>query len=91
MKLLKAIENLRAGGGTALGPGLLTSVSLAGQGSSGSMVILVTDGAAANGLGSFFGNDPALADQFYKNVGELAKSKGVMVNMLFIEGAECNI
>lgn len=31
---------------TALGPGLLTSVAMAGEGASGSIVILCTDGMA---------------------------------------------
>jgi len=38
---------MQAGGGTALGPGLLTSVALVSQGAPGSMIILVTDGAAS--------------------------------------------
>jgi len=35
---------------------------MAGEGTSGSMVILVTDGEACNGLGSFSGNEKATAD-----------------------------
>jgi hypothetical protein len=72
-------------GGTALGPGLLTAVAMAGEGSPGSLVILCTDGMATDGLGAF-GNSAqtAAADEFYVKVGEYAKSKGVMVNMLFI-------
>jgi len=55
------------------------------------MVIVCTDGAAGDGLGSFYGGNANAADSFYKQVGEYAQSKGVMVNMLFIEGAECQI
>jgi len=65
-------------GSTALGPGLLTCVSIAAEGSAGSMVILCSDGE---------GDSPSL----YPQIGVYAKEKGVMVNMIFIEGAECNI
>jgi hypothetical protein len=40
-------------GNTALGPGLLTAVAIAGEGKPGSNVILCTDGMATNGLGAF--------------------------------------
>lgn len=48
---------MRPLGGTALGPGLLTSVAIAGQGSPGSLVILCTDGMSTDGLGSFNSNN----------------------------------
>jgi hypothetical protein len=48
---------------------------------------LCTDGMATDGLGKF-GNygqpTPPDTEEFYSKVGEYAKSKGVMVNMLFI-------
>jgi Mg-chelatase subunit ChlD len=47
------LKELRPMGGTALGPGLLTSVAMAGEGSPGSIVILCTDGMATDGLGAF--------------------------------------
>jgi len=31
------------------------------------------------------------AEEFYEKVGDYAKTKGVVVNMLFIQGAECNV
>lgn len=42
---------MQAKGQTALGPGLLASLTLAAQGKPGSMVILCTDGLANIGLG----------------------------------------
>jgi len=57
---------LKASGGTALGPGLLLSVAMAGEGASGSMVILCTDGIASTGLGSFHGFHSGTADSFYQ-------------------------
>lgn len=81
-------------GCTALGPGLLTAVAMAAEGAPGSMVVLCTDGMATDGLGSFGSGgseQSAKSDEFYAQVGELAKLKGVLVNLLFIQGSECNI
>lgn len=43
-------------GGTALGPGLLTSVVMAGEGGPGSVVVLCTDGMANEGIGAMNGS-----------------------------------
>ena len=86
------ISQIRATGGTALGPGLLTSVAIAGEGKPGSVVIVCTDGMATDGLGNFKSSTCINeSEEFYSKVGQYAKDKGVMVNMLFIEGSECNI
>ena len=50
------MEILRLLGGSALGPGLLTSVAMAAEGAPGSLVILCTDGMANEGLGAFEGH-----------------------------------
>jgi len=67
---LDAIEET---GPTALGPGILTSVSLAAQGSPGSSVVICTDGLANIGLGAFdecvTEADTTAAEQFYERVG----------------------
>jgi hypothetical protein len=47
-KLMKLEEN----GSTALGPAVLTSIGLAGEGAPGSTVIVCTDGLANIGLGA---------------------------------------
>ena len=44
---------LEENGPTALGPAVLTAVSIAGEGALGSTVILCTDGLANVGLGAF--------------------------------------
>ncbi len=77
-KLLKKIAELRSMGSTQLGPGLLVSIALASTGSAGSSVIMCTDGA---------GDDESM----YGRIAEYAAQKGVLVNMMFIEGAESNI
>lgn len=40
-------------GPTALGPALVTAISMAAEGAPGSMVVLCTDGLANVGLGAF--------------------------------------
>ena len=50
--LLQKVKSLQTEGSTALGPGMLTSIALAGEGSLGSQIIVCTDGASNIGLGS---------------------------------------
>lgn len=89
---LDAIEET---GPTALGPGILTSVSLAAQGSPGSSVVICTDGLANIGLGAFdecvTEADTTAAEQFYERVGQIASAAGVTINIVSIEGDECNL
>mmetsp|Transcript_24445 Transcript_24445/g.24031 ORF Transcript_24445/g.24031 Transcript_24445/m.24031 type:complete len:292 (+) Transcript_24445:1053-1928(+) len=82
-------------GPTALGPALLTSIGIASVGAPGSQVVLCTDGLANVGLGAFdeiwTEDQRNQVDSFYNQLGDLAKDKGVMVNIISIEGEECNI
>ena len=67
---LDAIEET---GPTALGPGILTAVAMAAEGSAGSLVVICTDGLANIGLGAFdecrTEVDTTAAEQFYERVG----------------------
>lgn len=82
-------------GPTALGPALLTSIAMAAEGAPGSVVVLCTDGLANVGLGAFdeVKNEEQLkvVDGFYERLGEYAQNKGITVNIVSIEGEECNI
>ncbi len=93
--LQKAIMSLEETGPTALGPAVASAVAMATEGSPGSTVVVCTDGLANVGLGSFdeikSEEDMKMADEFYERIGELAKSRGVTVNIISIEGEECNI
>lgn len=93
--LQKKLMSLEETGPTALGPALSTSIALAASGSPGSTVILCTDGLANVGLGTFdeikSESESKKVDEFYERLGEFAKSKGVTVNIISIEGEECNI
>ena len=77
---------------TAMGPATLTSILLASQHQLGSNVVVVTDGEANTGLGSFgwgYGGNQGCA--FYEKLGRLAANAGVTVNLLAVVGANCNI
>ncbi len=87
---MERVFNLRVEGCTALGPGLLTSVALAGEGALGSQVIVCTDGASNIGLGAVQ-NELQPCHEFYQKIGDYGKEKGVTVHIVTIIGAECNI
>lgn len=93
--LQQKLMTLEETGPTALGPGVLTAIALAGEGAPGSTVIVCTDGLANVGLGSFDetqSEEQALrVEAFYETIGQYAKTKGVTVNVVSIEGDECNI
>lgn len=89
---LKAkVNKLTPQGNTALGPGLLTAVALAGEGSLGSQVIVCTDGQSNKGIGYVSGPNTQKAVEFYERLGQYAKGKGVTVHIVTIIGQECNI
>ena len=89
--LLNKFEKIEANGRTALGPAILASIGLASQGKEGSMVIVCTDGLANVGLGELDGNNLELAEDFYNEVGEYAKSKGISISVLSIKGEGCKL
>lgn len=91
-KLTEKLMGLEETGPTALGPAVATSIAMAAQGAPGSQVVICTDGLANVGLGSF--DDPKFKDEseeFYQKLGNLAKSKGLTVNIVSIIGDECNL
>lgn len=91
-QLCKRLLSLEETGPTALGPALLASVALAGQGGVGSKVILCTDGIANVGLGSLETEEEVEASEgFYAQVGELAKQTGVSISVISIASEECRL
>jgi len=82
-------------GATALGPAVATAVSMASEGAPGSTVVICTDGLANVGLGAFdMAVDPQdieIINKFYEKVGNLAKEKGITINIVSIKGEECNL
>ena len=67
-ELINKLYELQETGPTALGPALLTAVSMATQGSAGSSVVLCTDGLSNIGLGAIEGKDRTEAAEFYDKV-----------------------
>lgn len=62
---------------TALGPAMMTSIALAGQGKSGSSVVVCTDGMANVGRHDL---------EYYQQIGDYARTQGVTVNIVAIQG-----
>lgn len=83
--LKQQVEQLRATGGTALGPGMLAAVGVACEGSLGSQVIVCTDGESGEGIGAHGEQD------VYDRIGEYASSKGATVHIVTFKGTQCNI
>lgn len=88
-RLSDTLMSLNASGGTALGPALLSSIMMAGEGGPGSKVVICTDGLANEGIGSLSGNSDQ--DGFYNEVASIAQGMGVSVSVITIEGAECRL
>lgn len=82
-------------GPTALGPAVATAIGMAAEGATGSQVVICTDGLANIGVGAFdeakTDTDFGKVEQFYEQVGQYAKSKGITVNIVSITGDECNL
>jgi hypothetical protein len=89
---LLAIEET---GPTAMGPAALTSIAMAAEGAAGSTVVICTDGLSNVGLGAYdeckTEADMAAVDEFYEKVGQFAQTHGVTINIVSIEGDECNL
>lgn len=82
------LNSLNETGPTALGPALIAAVGLASDGLPGSKVIICTDGLANVGIGRM---DESANDEFYHRASEIAKSKGIEVSVISIEGEECKL
>lgn len=86
-KLIDLVDGLYSQGSTALGPAVVLAIGMAAD-APGSKVMVCTDGEANVGLGSV-GNPSAKAE--YEQIGQIAKSLGVTVNVLTIRGDNCQL
>ena len=99
--LVKKVSALHTKGKTALGPAVLTSIVMAAEGGNGSTVFICTDGLANVGIGSIQQQDkigsknPTSAsidtEEFYGMLADYANEMGVTVNIVSIEGEECDL
>lgn len=78
-----------------MGPAVLTSVAMASKGKPGSTVVICTDGMSNEGIGcsSRCRSDEEFAkvDAVYERIGNFAKQNGVTINIVAIEGDDCNL
>jgi hypothetical protein len=89
--IARTVNKFNAGGGTALGPALALAVGLAERGKPGSKVIICTDGMANVGIGSLNNMSDDAARTFYEQVGIYANERGININVVAIEGADCSL
>ena len=87
-KIIEYLRSLDFGGGTALGPAALLSISLLNKSKPGSRIFLCTDGESNVGLGRTYSSDSA---NFYKKLGNLAKEKGIIISLIAFEDSESQI
>ena len=99
--LIKLLYSIEESGATALGPAILFSVNLIKNAPAGSKIILCTDGLANIGLGGMdeitnkymknYQENYDKVNQFYSEIGDFAKSKGIIINILTFVGEESKI
>ena len=93
--LLKHLYSIEEGGQTALGPAILFSINLIQGSAKGSKIIICTDGLANIGLGCLDNitnpEDHQKIKEFYYDLGQVAKEKGIIVSLITFEGEESQI
>ncbi|XP_041351895.1 circularly permutated Ras protein 1-like [Gigantopelta aegis] len=82
--LHRTVGDLNTTGCTALGPALTFCVGFVSK-MPGSEVVLCTDGMPNEGIGSLQGQSQH-GQKFYEKVGQYARSKDVIINLLAVEG-----
>jgi len=93
--LLKQLYSIEETGQTSLGPAVLFSINMIDGVSPGSRIILCTDGISNMGVGSMEGKSSQdeldTLRSFYKNLGSLAKTKGIIIDLITFEDEQSNI
>ena len=79
--ILSRLYKIKTLGCTALGPGIVTSLSLLKNVKKGSRIFLCTDGLANQGVGSI-SESKEKAKLFYEQIGEEAEKKGISINLI---------
>ena len=94
--ILSKLYSIKSLGCTALGPGIITSLSLLKNVKKGSRIFLCTDGLANEGVGSI---KKSKADEntiqehklFYEKIGEEAEKKGISINLITFKDEHSDI
>lgn len=82
------IKSLVSEGATALGPALTFLIGFLDK-SPGSQIILCTDGVANVGVGSISRKENGL--NFYEEIADYARKKGIVVNVITMKGTDCKL
>ena len=88
--IIKALNATEENGSTALGPAVLMSLSLLKNAKIGSRIFLCTDGMSNLGVGNISENKDKAKD-FYTKIGEMAKEKGIIINLITFQDSESEI
>jgi hypothetical protein len=88
--LIKVVDKLKPDSMTALGPAVCVGLAIASV-APGSKVIVCTDGAANQGMGSLDDRDKSKVADFYTKVGTVAKQNSSQVSVLSIRGTDCKM
>ena len=89
-EIIKALKATEENGATALGPAVLMSLSLLKNAKIGSRIFLCTDGMSNLGVGNI-SQDKEAAKGFYTKIGEMAKEKGIIINLITFQDSESEI
>jgi hypothetical protein len=91
-KLKEIIKRLKTGGVTALGSALTFCIGyLSGVKAKSSQIILCTDGLANAGMGDLSMSDLTDSEIFYNELAEFAKLNSISINIITIEGSNCQL
>ena len=89
-EIVKALKATEENGSTALGPAVLMSLSLLKNAKIGSRIFLCTDGMSNLGVGNISENKESAKD-YYLKIGEKAKEKGIIINLITFQDSESEI
>ena len=89
-KILESLKATEENGSTALGPAVLLSLSLLKNAKIGSRIFLCTDGMSNLGIGDI-SQDKDGAKAYYSKIGDMARDKGIVINLITFEDSESEI
>ena len=89
-KVIDSLYNCEENGQTALGPAVLLSLSMLDKAPIGSRIFLCTDGCSNLGVGTIT-TDIEDSKQFYIQMGEKAKEKGIAISLITFQDSESEI
>ena len=84
-KILSVLNSIEENGCTALGPGIVLSLSLLKNAKKGSRIFLCTDGLANEGIEKIERKEKENIEKnkvFYENIGNEALKKGISINLI---------